>query len=128
MKPAIRVIGVEPAGADDAFRSFKTGTRVPMPDPRTIADGLRGALGDKTFAVIREHVDDVVTVSEAAIVEAMRMIWEVMKIVIEPSAAVPYAAILERKVAVGGRRVGIILSGGNLDLDSLPWSVSQDVL
>jgi threonine dehydratase len=128
LKPSIRVIGVEPAGADDAYQSFKTGTRTPMPNPRTIADGLRGALGDKTFAVIRENVDDVVTVSEDAIVQAMRMIWEVMKIVIEPSAAVPYAAILERKIDITGQRVGIIVSGGNLDLDSLPWSASQDVL
>lgn len=121
MKPGIRVVGVEPAGADDAYRSFKSGAIVPMPNPRTIADGLRGALGDKTFAIIRRDVDDVVTVSEAAIVQAMRTIWEVMKIVVEPSAAVPYAAILERKVDVTGKRVGIIVSGGNLDLDSLPW-------
>jgi threonine dehydratase len=125
VKPGIRVIGVEPAAADDAFRSFHSGTRVPMPNPQTIADGLRGALGDKTFAVIRENVDDVVTVSEGAIVQAMRTIWEVMKIVIEPSAAVPFAAILEKKIDVAGQRVGIVLSGGNLDLDSLPWQNAE---
>jgi threonine dehydratase len=121
LKPGIRVIGVEPAGADDAYRSFKSGAIVPMATPRTIADGLRGTLGDKTFAEIREKVDDVVTVSEAAIVAAMRAMWEVMKIVVEPSAAVPYAAIVENRLSVAGKRVGIIVSGGNLDLDSLPW-------
>lgn len=121
LKPGIRVVGVEPSGADDAFRSFHGGVRVPMLNPKTIADGLRGALGDRTFPILREYVDDVVTVSEGSIVQAMRTIWEVLKIVIEPSAAVPYAAILERKAEVAGRRVGIILTGGNLDLDSLPW-------
>jgi threonine dehydratase len=125
MKPGIRVVGVEPAGADDAFRSFHGGVRLPMLNPRTIADGLRGALGDRTFPIVREYVDDVVTVSEGAIVQAMRAIWEILKIVIEPSAAVPYAAILERKVDVSGRRVGIILTGGNLDLDSLPWMQAE---
>jgi threonine dehydratase len=125
VKPGIRVIGVEPAAADDAFRSFHGGARVSMPNPQTIADGLRGALADSTFAVIRENVDDVVTVSEGAIVQAMRAIWEVMKIVVEPSAAVPFAAILEKKVDVAGQRVGIILSGGNLDLDSLPWQNAE---
>ena len=121
LKPGIRVIGVEPAGADDAYRSFKSGAIVPMTAPRTIADGLRGTLGDKTFAEIREKVDDVVTVSEAAICSAMRSIWEVLKIVVEPSAAVPYAAIVENRISVAGKRVGVILTGGNLDLDALPW-------
>jgi len=125
LKPGIRVVGVEPAGADDACRSFKCGAIVPMPNPQTIADGLRGALGDKTFAVIRHDVDDIVTVSEAAIVQAMRTIWEVMKIIVEPSAAVPYAAILEHRVDVAGKRVGLILTGGNLDLDLLPWSNAE---
>ncbi len=125
VKPGIRVIGVEPAGADDAFRSFHGGARVPMLHPQTIADGLRGALADSTFAVIRGNVDDVVTVSEGAIVQAMRAIWEVMKIIVEPSAAVPYAAILEKKIDVAGQRVGIILTGGNLDLDSLPWQNAE---
>ncbi len=121
LRPGIRVIGVEPAGADDAYRSFRSGTIVPMTAPRTIADGLRGTLGDKTFAEIRQNVDDVVTVSEAAIVSAMRAMWEVLKIVVEPSAAVAYAAILENRVRVTGKRVGLIVTGGNLDLDALPW-------
>jgi threonine dehydratase len=121
LKPGIRVIGVEPAGADDAYRSFRSGTIMPMTAPRTIADGLRGMLGDKTFAEIREKVDDVVTVSEAGIVSAMRSMWEVLKVVVEPSAAVPYAAIVENRLSVAGKRVGLIVSGGNLDLDALPW-------
>jgi threonine dehydratase len=125
VQAGIRVIGVEPAGADDAFRSFRSGAIVPMPDPHTIADGLRGVLGDKTFPIIREKVDDVVTVSEGAIVQAMRTIWEVLKIVVEPSAAVSYAAVIERKVDVAGKRVGLIVTGGNLDLDSLPWSNAE---
>jgi threonine dehydratase len=128
VKPGIQVIGVEPAGADDAYRSFKTRTRVPMPNPQTIADGLRGSLGDKTYDVITSTVDDVVTVSEEAIVRAMRMMWEVLKIVVEPSGAVAYAAIVEGKVNLAGRRVGIIVSGGNLDLDQLPWQASPQVL
>jgi threonine dehydratase len=84
-------------------------------------------LGDKTFDVISHNVDDVVTVSETGIVRAMRSIWEVLKIIVEPSAAVSYAAVVERKVDVAGKRVGLIVTGGNLDLDSLPW-MSIDVL
>jgi threonine dehydratase len=125
LRPGIKVIGAEPAGADDASRSFQAGHRIALTQASTIADGLRGSLSDRTFTEIREHVTDVVTVSEAGIVAAMRAIWEILKIVIEPSAAVPYAALIEKKVAVEGRRVGIILTGGNLDLDVLPWSAPQ---
>jgi threonine dehydratase len=121
VKPGIRVIAAEPAGADDASRSFKAGRILLNDHPDTIADGLRGQLGEQTFHTIRANVDDIVTVSEAAIVQAMRMLWEVMKIIVEPSAAVPYAAIIERRIEVAGKRVGIIVSGGNLDLDELPW-------
>ena len=92
----------------------------------TIADGLRTNIGEPNFAIIQQHVDDIVTVSEDAIVSAMRTIWETMKIVIEPSAAVPYAAITERMIDVEGKRVGIILTGGNVDLDALPWNCSRD--
>ena len=116
-----RVIGAEPDGADDAFRSFRSGARVPMVDPRTIADGLRTSLGETTFPIIQRLVDDIVTVSEAGIVDAMRQVLCFMKIVIEPSAAVPLAALTERRVDLAGRRVGIVLSGGNVDLDHLPW-------
>ncbi len=115
----MRVIGVEPAGADDAARSLKAGEILPMVNPRTIADGLKTSLGEKPFAEIIRLVDDIVTVGEESIVEAMRRILEVMKLLVEPSGAVPYAAILERKVS--GADIGIILSGGNLDLDRLPW-------
>ncbi|MBX5460055.1 MAG: pyridoxal-phosphate dependent enzyme [Steroidobacteraceae bacterium] len=122
LRPGIRVIGVEPAGADDASRSFRAGHIVPNTSPQTIADGLRGMLGDQTFEVIRRSVDDIVTVSDAAILRALRTLWETLKLVIEPSGAVPYAALPEGKVEVSGKRVGIILSGGNLDLDVLPWA------
>jgi len=121
VRPQLQIIGTEPAGADDAARSFRTGVRTPLTKVDTIADGLRTTIGAPNFAIIQANVDNIVTVSEAAIVAAMRLIWEAVKIVIEPSAAVPYAAILENKVAVANRRVGIILTGGNVDLDTLPW-------
>jgi threonine dehydratase len=121
LKPGIRVIGVEPQGADDAARSFRGGHIIPMTNPNTIADGLRSSLGDKTFAEIRRHVDDIVTVPEEAIIAGMRRIWEVMKIIVEPSGAVPYAAIVAERLPVQGQKIGIVLSGGNLDLDRFPW-------
>jgi threonine dehydratase len=119
--PDARVIAGEPAGADDAFRSFRDGKIYPSVNPKTIADGLLTSLGSLTFAIVSEKVDDVVTVSEEAIVEAMRLVWERMKIIIEPSSAVPLAAILEKKVDVSNKKTGIILSGGNLDLGKLPF-------
>jgi threonine dehydratase len=119
--PACRVIGAEPDGADDAFRSFKSRTLIPSENPKTIADGLLTSLGRRNFVVILDHVDDIVTVSEKSIVEAMRLVWERMKVIIEPSSAVPLGAILEGKVDVAGKRAGIILSGGNLDLGTLPF-------
>lgn len=119
--PGCRVVAAEPSGADDAFRSFYAGKIIPSVNPKTIADGLLTSLGERNFAIISEKVDDIVTVSEEKIVEAMRMIWERMKIIIEPSSAVPLAAILEGKVDIQNKRVGIILSGGNLDLGKLPF-------
>ncbi len=121
MQPKIKVIAVEPANADDAAQSFRAGRLMPLAKPDTIADGLRTNVGAPNFAIIQRYVDDIVTVSEEAIISAMRTIWETMKIVIEPSAAVPYAAIMERKIDIDGQRVGIILTGGNVDLDALPW-------
>lgn len=121
IKPGIRVVGVEPKGADDASRSFRSGHIEPMTNPKTIADGLRTSLGDKTFPEIRRHVDDIVTVSEDAIVKAMRTLWEVMKLVVEPSGAVSYAALVEGQLDAKGKKVGLLLSGGNVDLDTLPW-------
>lgn len=117
----IEVLGAEPAGADDAARSLHAGELLGNAHPQTIADGLRGALAPRTFAEIRRGVSDIVTVSEAAIVAAMRELWEVLKIIVEPSGAVPYAAVRAAAAQLQGRRVGIILSGGNLDLDQLPW-------
>jgi len=119
--PNAMVIAAEPAGADDAFRSFYSKSLVPSVAPKTIADGLLTSLGSLTFPIILNNVDQIVTVSEASIVAAMRMIWERMKIIIEPSSAVPLAAILENKVDVKGKKVGIILSGGNVDFGKLPF-------
>lgn len=119
--PYCKVIAAEPAGADDAFRSFHENKIIPSVNPKTIADGLLTSLGERNFSIIMHNVDDIVTVSEEKIVEAMRMIWERMKIIIEPSSAVPLAAILEGKVDIQNKKVGIILSGGNLDLGKLPF-------
>lgn len=121
LAPEIRVMAAEPELADDACRSFQTGKLVPAGPPRTIADGLLTSLGELTFSVILEHVDAVVTVSEEAIIAAMRSIWERMKIVVEPSGAVPLGAVMEYPDAFKGRHVGLILSGGNVDLTALPW-------
>jgi threonine dehydratase len=135
MRPKIKVIAVEPANADDSAQSFRAGRRLVTEKKFTIADGLRTNVGEPNFAIIQRYVDDIVTVSEEAIVSAMRTIWETMKIVIEPSAAVPYAAILERAIdppslgygaaGINGKRIGIILTGGNIDLDALPWNITR---
>ena len=121
--PGTRVVGVEPAAADDAYRSLETGRIQPSVEPRTVADGLLTSLGEHTFTVIRSLVESIVTVGEESIVDAMRLVWERMKIIIEPSAAVPVAAPLEEKLDIQGLRVGIILSGGNVDLEHLPWTL-----
>jgi threonine dehydratase len=123
VSPATRVIGCEPAAVDDAARGFTFGVRQPALGPKSIADGLLTALGEKNFVIIRALVDDVVTVSEQSIIEAMRLVWQTLKIIIEPSSAVPVAALIEKKISmpVDQARVGIILSGGNVDLDDLPW-------
>ncbi len=125
LRPSIRVLGAEPAAADDAARSIAAGHIIPSHDPRTIADGLLTSLGEITFAVIRERVERIVTVREETIVEAMRFVWERAKIVIEPSAAVGFAVLFEAAAKgdhdLRGKRVGIIVCGGNVDLDRLPW-------
>ena len=123
LRPKIKVIAVEPANADDAAQSFRAGRRLITEKKFTIADGLRTNIGAPNFAILQRYVDDIVTVSEEAIVSAMRTIWVTMKIIIEPSSAVPYAAIVENKIDVNGKRVGIILTGGNVDLDALPWNL-----
>jgi threonine dehydratase len=121
MNPKIRVIGCEPQNADDAFRSMASGKLEPAAKSETIADGLRATLCPLTFSILRECVDQVVTVTEDEIGNSMRMIWERMKIVIEPSAAVAAAPALLRRLSANGGRVGIILSGGNVDLSQLPF-------
>jgi threonine dehydratase len=121
LRPDIRVVAVEPAGADDAYRSFEFGALVPPAPAATIADGLRGALSARTFALMQANIAAVVTVDEPAIVRAMRELWQNLRIVVEASAAVPYAAVLERKLELRGAHVGIVLTGGNVDLDALPW-------
>jgi threonine dehydratase len=121
-----RVIACEPANADDAWRSFREGTIRPSLDPDTIADGLRTQLSERTFDIIQAFVHDIVTVTEEEIVAAMRMVWERMKIIIEPSSAVPVAAALSGTVPISGKRTGIIISGGNVDLGNLPFCPPGD--
>jgi threonine dehydratase len=121
LSPGTRIVGAEPAAADDNYRSFSAGHIIPVGVPDTIADGLRTTIGELTFPIIRKHVADIVRVSEDAIVEAMRLTWQRTKHVIEASAAVPLAALLEGTLDVRDARVGIIISGGNVDLDALPW-------
>jgi threonine dehydratase len=111
-----QVFAGEPEGANDAFRSFSSGVWVPSEAPKTIADGLLTSLGEKNFPIIQQYVDGIATCSEKAIVQAMQLIWERMKIVVEPSSAVPLACLLEGKLDHAGKKIGIILSGGNVDL------------
>lgn len=126
LSPATRVIGVEPQAADDAFRAFHAASTPELPPapttmPNTLADGLRGMLSARTLGLVRANVDDLVTVSEEGIARAMRMLWSALRVIVEPSSAVPFAALLEGRVAVAGQRVAIVLTGGNVDLDRLPW-------
>jgi threonine dehydratase len=121
LRPAIRVVGVEPAQAADAADSFRAGKLTPWSKTDTIADGLRTNVGRPNFALIQRFVDDIVTVDEEAIVTAMRTLWETLKIIVEPSAAVVFAALQQNRIDCRGCRVGLILSGGNVDLDALPW-------
>ncbi len=120
--PNCRVFGAEPAGADDAHRSFHSGILVPQTSPDTIADGLLTSLGDRNFAIISRLVDDILLVDDPGIVEAMELIWTRAKLVVEPSGAVGVAAVLAHREHVTGRRVVAVLTGGNVDLRNLPWS------
>jgi threonine dehydratase len=121
LQPTIKVYGAEPAGADDAFLSLRAHRIIPQTNPQTIADGLRSSLGPKSFAVLSTMIDGIGTVSEEAIISAMRVTWDKLKIVIEPSSAVPLGALMEHRIDVAGKRVGIVLTGGNVDLERLPW-------
>lgn len=122
VSPHTLVMAGEPEMADDAYRSLQAGKIIPSGNPQTIADGLRTSLGDLTFPIIQQHVAEILTVSEEMIIQAMRAIWERMKIVVEPSAAVAFGAILSHPHKFAGKRVGVILSGGNVDLSKLPWN------
>jgi len=115
--PQTKVIGVEPKNADDAYRSLKEGKIIPQTNPDTIADGLRTSLGDVTFPILKEHLHEIITVSEEEIISAMRLIWERLKIVAEPSGAVAFAAILQKNPKFISKKIGIIVSGGNVDID-----------
>jgi len=119
--PAVKVIAAEPTGADDAYQSFYQKKLVPSINPETIADGLRTSLGSLTFPIIRRLVHDVITVNDQATIEAMKLMWERMKIIIEPSSAVALAIVLKHKHRFEGQKIGIIISGGNVDLMHLPW-------
>jgi threonine dehydratase len=121
LSPGSKVIAAEPKGADDAFRSFRDGFIHPSVQPKTIADGLLTSLGEMTFAIIQKNVDEILTAPEESIIAAMRMIWERMKIIIEPSSAVPLAVIMENREKFAGQKVGVILSGGNVELTKLPF-------
>lgn len=121
ISPRIRVIAAEPECADDAYRSLQAGKIIPSEHPKTIADGLLTSLGTLTFPIIQKRVEQIVTVSEVGIIAAMKFVWERAKIVIEPSSAVPVGLLWEHKIDLSGLRVGIILSGGNVDLEKLPW-------
>jgi threonine dehydratase len=122
LRPGIQVIGCEPKNADDASRSMASGHLETMDHPDTMADGLRASLAQRTFEILRRNVDRIVVVTEEEIVEAMRYIWERMKIIIEPSSAVAVSPTLKRQIDAEGKKIGIILSGGNVDLAHLPFA------
>jgi threonine dehydratase len=122
LSPSTQIFAAEPAGADDAYRSFIAKTIIPSVNPKTICDGLLTSLGSKTFPIIINKVSRIITVSDESVIQAMRLTWERMKIIIEPSAAVPLAAVMENPDIFMGKKTGIILSGGNVGLDKLPWT------
>jgi threonine dehydratase len=121
INPKITVIGAEPLNANDAWQSFKSGQLVPSVNPVTIADGLLTSLSERTFAIIRRNVNDILTVSEESIIESMMLVWERMKIVIEPSSATVLAVVRENQGLFRGKKTGLIISGGNVDLKNLPF-------
>ncbi len=122
LSPSTKIFAAEPAGADDAYRSFISKTIIPSVNPKTICDGLLTSLGSKTFPIIIDKVSRIITVSDESVIQAMRLTWERMKIIIEPSSAVPLAAIMENPDIFRGKKTGVILSGGNVALDKLPWT------
>jgi threonine dehydratase len=125
LQPRIRVIGAEPKNADDAYRSLASGHIEPAAPTETIADGLRATLCPLTFSILRRYVDEIALVTEEEIMGTMKLLWERLKLVVEPSGAVSAAIVLSKKIPAGGKRMGIILSGGNLDLDHIPFSRTE---
>jgi len=123
--PGTRIYAAEPKAADDAARSFKAGHIIADDAPETVADGLKVPLKELTWHFVQKHVSDILTTEEDQIIEAMKLVWKRMKIVIEPSSAVPLAAILANPAVFAGKRVGVIVTGGNVDLDKLPWMQGQ---
>ena len=121
IKPDIRIIAAEPEMADDAYRSMQAGEIIPSVNPKTIADGLLTSLGDLTFPIIQQNIEQIVTVSETGIIESMKFVWERAKIIIEPSSAVVIGALWENKINLQNLKIGVIISGGNVDLKKLPW-------
>lgn len=119
--PSIKVYGGEPLGADDAYRSFTTGVLVTEQTPSTVCDGLRTTLSKRTFDIIRQHVDGIGTATDANVIHVMQLIWRYLKIIVEPSCCPPMAALIEGTLKLRDQRVGIILTGGNVDLSKLPW-------
>jgi threonine dehydratase len=129
LNPRIKVIGVEPKNADDAYRSFQTGERVPVENPNTIADGLKTSVGKLTFPIIQKYVDNIITVTEEQIIDAMKFYWERMKLIVEPSGAVPLAGLLYGNIdpaLIKNKRIGIIISGGNIDLSIFFATLKQN--
>jgi len=121
LAPDIKIYAAEPEQADDAYRSFKAGYIIADDAPKTIADGLLVPLKDNTWHFVKDHVTDILTASDAEIIDAMKLIWKYLRIVMEPSSAVPFATILKNPEVFKGKRVGVIITGGNVDLDKLPW-------
>jgi len=121
IKPDIRIIAAEPEMADDAYRSMQAGEIIPSVNPKTIADGLLTSLGDLTFPIIQQNVEQIITVSETGIIESMKFVWERAKIIIEPSSAVVIGILWEKKINLQNLKIGVIISGGNVDLKKLPW-------
>lgn len=121
LSPDIKVIAAEPEGADDAYRSLQAGKIIPSVKPNTVCDGLLTSLSERTFKIISQNVSEIVTVSDEDTIKSMRLIWERMKIVVEPSSATTLGILMGQKIDLRGKRIGIILSGGNVDLEKLPW-------
>lgn len=121
MKNSIKVFGAEPKEADDAYQSLKSGKIIPNKTINTVCDGLRAEIGSKTFPIIQSLVDEIIPISEKDIVDSLQMIWERMKIIVEPSCSISLALILKNKSIFKDKNVGLIMSGGNIDLNNLPW-------